>query len=97
MPIEAVYDNERVYVVEGERLRSIAVEVVGERVNEQGQYQVLIRSPSLRSGQQLMTTQLSSAITGLKVNNLQTIQASPEDKGTLEEEASKSEVAAVAG
>jgi len=97
VPIEAVYDNERVYVVEGERLRGVAVKVVGERINEQGQYQVLIRSPGLASGQQLMTTQLSRAITGLKVNNLQATQTSPEGKGRFEDEAPKSEVAAVAG
>jgi len=97
VPIEAVYDNERVYVVEGERLRGVAVEVVGERINQQGQYQVLIRSPGLASGQQLMTTQLSRAITGLKVNNLQATQTPPDGKGTLEGETPKSEVAAVAG
>ena len=97
VPIESVYDNERVYVVEGERLRGIAVEVVGERVNELGQYQVLIRSPSLVLGQQLMTTQLSRAITGLKVNNLQATQRPTEGQDTIEGEPSKSEVAAIAG
>ncbi len=78
VPVQAVYDNQRVYVIENERLRGVEVEVVGERVDEQGEYQILIRSNELELGQSLMTSQLSRAITGLKVNLLVGEEETPE-------------------
>ena len=67
VPVQAVYDNQRVYLVENERLRGVDVDVVGEYVNDSGDYRVLVRSEALQEGQSLMTTQLSRAMTGLKV------------------------------
>jgi len=71
VPMQSVYDNNRVYVIEQQRLRRITVEVVGESLGASGDIELLIRSSELKSGQQLMTSQLTQAITGLKVKAIE--------------------------
>jgi HlyD family secretion protein len=47
LPIGSLYDNDRIYAVEDNRLRAIHVERVGELQLPDGDYRVLVRSPEL--------------------------------------------------
>lgn len=67
LPIASLYENDRVYAVEDNRLQAIDVERVGELHTTQGDYRVLVRSPELTAGRQVITTQLPKAVSGLLV------------------------------
>ena len=67
LPFEALYGLDRIYRLEDGRMAALTVERVGERRNADGQARVLARSPDLRAGDRVITTQLPNAITGLKV------------------------------
>jgi multidrug efflux pump subunit AcrA (membrane-fusion protein) len=67
VPIQSLYENDRIYAVKAHRLKAIRVERVGELVNEAGEYRVLVRSPELTAGEEIITTQLPRAISGLLV------------------------------
>lgn len=69
-PIQSVYDYERVFLVEGDRLRGVEIDVVGERIDQSGKLELLISSRELHNGQKMMVSQLSQAITGLKVKQI---------------------------
>jgi HlyD family secretion protein len=73
LPVQSIYENNRIYLVEDNRLRSIEIEQVGDYVNNEGQYQVLVRSKEIHAGDQLITTQLPRAITGLLVEPISAI------------------------
>ncbi|WP_456415378.1 efflux RND transporter periplasmic adaptor subunit [Thiolapillus sp.] len=67
VPFEALYGSDKVYVIDAQqRLRPVRVERVGE-IWLNGKNQVLIRSPQLKSGQQLLVTQLPNAVESLLV------------------------------
>ena len=68
LPYSALYGNNTVYTVEDGRLRAIAVERVGETLDEQGNSRVLVRSQGLQSGMPIVTTHLPNAMSGLKVD-----------------------------
>ncbi|MGI9324350.1 MAG: efflux RND transporter periplasmic adaptor subunit [Pseudomonadales bacterium] len=76
LPAQSLYENERVYIVEQQRLRPVAVARVGEHRSIEGEYQVLVRSAELQAGMRIITTQLPKAMAGLKVA---TIDDSPTD------------------
>jgi multidrug efflux pump subunit AcrA (membrane-fusion protein) len=67
LPVQSLYENDRIYEVENDRLKAIAVERVGEHRTPAGEYRVLVRSPALQKGQRVITTQLPKAISGLRV------------------------------
>jgi HlyD family secretion protein len=67
LPIQSIYENDRVYAVRDHRLEAIRVERVGELQTDQGEYRILVRSPALEAGQKIITTQLPRAISGLLV------------------------------
>jgi HlyD family secretion protein len=66
LPSKALYGAGHVYRVEGERIKRVSVTRVGEMRNAQGNF-VLVRSKSLKPGDQIVSTQLPNAIDGLKV------------------------------
>jgi HlyD family secretion protein len=68
LPVSALYENDRVYAVEQNRLEAIPVERVGETRAENGDFAVLVRSPELTAGRRVVTTQLPRAVTGLLVD-----------------------------
>ena len=68
VPIQAIYDDTRIYVVEQDRLRAVEVERVGERRAAAGDYEVIVRAPELLSGDSILVTQLPKASEGLKVS-----------------------------
>lgn len=67
LPMQSIYENDRVYRVNNKRLEAINVQRVGDYLTESGQYRILVRSPSLHAGQNIITTQLPRAISGLLV------------------------------
>lgn len=67
VPVPALYENDRVYLVENERLRAVQVERVGEYRDDQNRFSILVRSPELDAGAELLATQLPNAMTGLRV------------------------------
>lgn len=67
LPFEAIYGTNRIYkLVEG-RMHGLTVERVGEQVTIDGKTKVLVRSPTLQLGDQVIVTQLPNAMEGLKV------------------------------
>lgn len=68
IPGTALYDNQRVYVVEAGRLRGYPVTPIGQwQAQGQQQAYILIDASQLPAGADLVTTQLPNAIEGLKV------------------------------
>lgn len=66
LPIQAVYESERIYRVDGERLVAVDARIVGE-TRRDGDYRVLVEAPALAAGDRIVTTQLPQAMTGLRV------------------------------
>ena len=67
LPYEAVYGTDRIYRLEGERMRTLQVERVGEQRGLDGSTHVLVRSPELQPGDRIIITQLPNAMDGLRV------------------------------
>lgn len=67
LPVSSLYENDRIYAVEDNRLQAIRVERVGELHTRDGTYRVLVRAPELTGGRWVITTQLPRAMSGLKV------------------------------
>ncbi|GAA6131454.1 efflux RND transporter periplasmic adaptor subunit [Halopseudomonas sabulinigri] len=68
LPYSALYGNDTLYQVLDGRLQRIEVQRVGETLNEQGERRVLVRSPKLSGGMEIVTTHLPNAVQGLKVD-----------------------------
>lgn len=68
LPVQSVYENNRIYKVLDNRLLGIDVNQVGDYIDVHGNYQVLVRSSEIAAGDKLITTQLPRAITGLLVD-----------------------------
>ncbi len=68
VPVQSIYDNNRVYAVRENRLVGFDVERVGEYETTAEGYRILIRTDALAKGDQVITTQLPRAITGLLVD-----------------------------
>lgn len=67
LPPVALYGTDRVYRVNDSRLEAVKVEHFGDRQSETGEPQVLVRSGALQSGDQIITTQLPNAVSGMLV------------------------------
>ena len=67
LPVQSIYEGERVYLVAHSRLVGVAVQRVGDYVTSDGRLQVLVRAKELTAGVDVITTQLPRAITGLLV------------------------------
>ena len=67
LPIQSIYENNRIYRVQDDRLEAISVEQVGDHIDVAGEYRILVRSSMISPGDRLITTQLPRAITGLLV------------------------------
>jgi len=67
LPYEALYGLERIYRVEGGRMRPVPVRLVGERHALDGARRVLLSSPELDDGDLVVATQLPNAVSGLRV------------------------------
>ena len=67
LPLQSVYGNKRVYLIEDDRLRSVVVSPIGQRINREGDLEILVRSGTLASGVAILASNLPRAATGLKV------------------------------
>ncbi|MEK8021416.1 MAG: HlyD family efflux transporter periplasmic adaptor subunit [Candidatus Parabeggiatoa sp.] len=67
LPYEAVYGTNRIYKYVDERMKGITIVRVGEQLTETGHSKILVRSPALQEGDQVIITQLPNAMEGLKV------------------------------
>ncbi|MEN8215215.1 MAG: HlyD family efflux transporter periplasmic adaptor subunit [Pseudomonadota bacterium] len=67
LPFEAVYGRNRIYKLVDGRMKGLTIERVGEQVLPSGKSQILVRSPALQIGDQVIVTQLPNAMDGLKV------------------------------
>lgn len=68
IPFSALYDNDRIYVIEQNRLKGIRVRRLGEFQDRDQSIKLLINSPELKSGDKIVVTQLPNAVTGMAVN-----------------------------
>lgn len=66
LPYEAMYGTNRIYRLEGERMRALDVTRVGEQ-HGTGGAKVLVYSPELVVGDRIVVTQLPNAMDGLRV------------------------------
>ncbi|MCY4348779.1 MAG: hypothetical protein OXC25_02870 [Thiotrichales bacterium] len=72
-PREALYGTDRVFVLDGERMRSVEVERLGEtRTADRGDARLILRSPDLKPDGRLIVTHQPNAIDGLKVRVAET-------------------------
>ncbi len=70
LPFNALYGLDHVYRLKDGYLQSVNIERIGESTNDSGQKQLLLRSQDLQQGDQIVSTQLPNAITGLRVEAL---------------------------
>lgn len=68
VPYTALYGGRRVYKVESGRIQAVQVKVLGELAGERPM--LLISSAGLKRGDQVMTTHLPNAVSGLRVEVL---------------------------
>ena len=67
IPYDALYNLDKVYLIKDQRIQAITIERVGEYRLDNGEVQLLIRSPEFVGGDEILTTQLPNAIPGLRV------------------------------
>ena len=68
LPQEAIYGNNKIYRVDkNNRIRGLFVERVGEMRIDDDNTRVIVKSPKLKSGEKVITTQLPNAINGLLI------------------------------
>jgi multidrug efflux pump subunit AcrA (membrane-fusion protein) len=91
VPVSSLYGTSRIYRVVNERLTAVTVKKLGNQFREGKQF-ILVRSEVLKAGDQIITTQLPHAVTGLKVevrnasladNNLSLQETSPQHSSRL--------------
>ena len=69
VPYAALYGGRQVYRVEAGRIQAVQAKVLGEMAGERPM--LLIRSDGLKRGDQVMTTHLPNAVSGLRVEVVQ--------------------------
>lgn len=66
LPYSALYDNHLVYRVADQRMQAVRVKIIGDYSSDQ-QPRLLVKSDGLRQGDQIISTQLPEAVSGLKI------------------------------
>lgn len=69
VPAEAIYGRDRVYTSQDSRMRSVVVERVGERITDNSKSLILLRSPAIADGSEIVVTKLSNAAEGLLIKS----------------------------
>lgn len=67
LPVQSIYDSERIFKVVEDRLVGIPVRRVGEYESEDAGFRLLISTDEIAAGEPIITTQLPRAIDGLLV------------------------------
>lgn len=68
IPVQAVYGQRRLFVIENGLLRGVDIERLGATTDASGTRQLLVRADELQDGVHILTSQLSNAVTGLRVS-----------------------------
>lgn len=66
IPPQALYGTDRVYKIVDNRLMAIQINRLGDAINDEA-YGILVKSDELKAGDSIITTQLPTAVSGLKV------------------------------
>jgi HlyD family secretion protein len=66
VPYTALYGNDRMYKLVDGRLQGLIVTALGDYTGAGDQSMLLVKSPQLNAGDQLVTTHLPNAVTGLR-------------------------------
>ena len=77
IPRGALYGTDRVFVTDGQRMKSVRVERLGETHPAGGEGGVVVRSPHLRASGRVVVTQLPNAVDGLKINVVEAADSEP--------------------
>lgn len=67
IPFRAIYGNNRIFLLREQRMQAVDVETVGQYQQTENRHLLLIRSPHIKPGDQIITTHLPNAVDGLKV------------------------------
>jgi RND family efflux transporter MFP subunit len=70
IPYNALYELDHVYLIQDGHLKAIKIERVGEYKSDEGEKRLLVRSTELKANDQIVSTQLPNATTGLRVEAL---------------------------
>lgn len=68
VPVQAVYGQRRLFLIEDDLLAGIDVERFGETTTADGASRLLVRAAALAPGARILVSQLSNAVTGLRVS-----------------------------
>lgn len=68
IPFQAIYGNNRIYLLKEDRMQGLNVENVGQYIPADASPGLLIRNPGIQPGDKIISTHLPQAVTGLKVN-----------------------------
>lgn len=71
LPYSSLYDNNRIYRIVDHRLQIIHVQISGTYLDSEGE-KLLVFSPQLHQGDEILVTHLANAINGLKVETEKT-------------------------
>lgn len=71
LPYSAIYDNQRIYRIVNSRLEGLNVQLAGNYLAVDKSEKILVLSPQLQSGDEILVTHLPNAINGLKVETYQ--------------------------
>ena len=77
MPVHALYQDQTLYRVVENRLQALRYQEIGDYLDSEGGFNVLVRSSQINEGDQLMVSQLPRAITGLLVEPIDIEQIEP--------------------
>ena len=67
IPFQAIYGNNRIYLLKDGRMQGLDVDAVGQYFPADAPPALLIRSPGIQAGDRIIRTHLPNAVTGLKV------------------------------
>jgi multidrug efflux pump subunit AcrA (membrane-fusion protein) len=67
LPMQSLYENRRIYLVEGERLQGVEVAPLGTRHNALGELEVLVDAAALPANARVLSSDLPTASSGLRV------------------------------
>jgi HlyD family secretion protein len=71
VPYQALYGDNRIYVLEDGCMRGLNVKVLGQYLSDDGTEQLLVRSAALSKGDLIVVTHLPNAVSGLRVEIVQ--------------------------
>lgn len=71
LPYSAIYDNQRIYRIVNHRLEGLSVQLAGNYLAVDKSEKILVLSPQLQSGDEILITHLPNVINGLKVETYQ--------------------------